>query len=168
VAQEIASNPPAALVTIVTPRGDVGGFSDRRRGPDEDGGGAPCPSEFLLHRAKRANQQNDPNPSGGDAPRNHPNEAKSPQPSEASPPPSVNTPQELQEPAAVCLRTNDRPVVEQALEGRLWVFRSGCRTCDVCMDLSEFRRLRSRRTNDMSSKRTANTSNASSSCAEQE
>jgi hypothetical protein len=52
VAQHIAGNPPDALMAVITPK-DMGGFRDRRRGPDEDGGGAPCPSEFLLHRAKR-------------------------------------------------------------------------------------------------------------------
>ena len=52
VAQHIAENPPDALMAVITPK-DMGGFRDRRRGPDEDGGGAPCPSEFLLHRAKR-------------------------------------------------------------------------------------------------------------------
>ena len=52
VARHIAENPPDALMAVITPK-DVGGFRDRRRGPNEDGGGAPCPSEFLLHRAKR-------------------------------------------------------------------------------------------------------------------
>ncbi|VEU39923.1 unnamed protein product [Pseudo-nitzschia multistriata] len=53
VARHVAENPPDALMAVITPR-DVGGFRDKRRGPNEDGGGAPCPSEFLLHRAKRS------------------------------------------------------------------------------------------------------------------
>lgn len=57
VARHIAENPPNALMAVITPR-DVGGFRDRRRGPGEEGGGAPCPSEFLLHRAKRSTTQN--------------------------------------------------------------------------------------------------------------
>mmetsp|Transcript_226 Transcript_226/g.550 ORF Transcript_226/g.550 Transcript_226/m.550 type:complete len:394 (+) Transcript_226:157-1338(+) len=53
VANHIAENPPDALMAAITPK-DIGGFQDRRRGPDEDGGGAPCPSEFLLQRTKRS------------------------------------------------------------------------------------------------------------------
>ena len=91
VAKEIAKNPPDALMAVITPR-DVGGFRDKRRGPDEEGGGAPCPSEFLLHRAKRSSgtgNRNAPEPSresdalheslsspGGDAPRHHPNKQR--------------------------------------------------------------------------------------------
>jgi hypothetical protein len=55
VAQQIASNPPDALMAVITPK-NVGGFRDRRRGFGEEGGGAPCPSEFLLHRTKRGSK----------------------------------------------------------------------------------------------------------------
>jgi hypothetical protein len=60
VAQHIANNPPDALMAVITPK-DVGGFRDRRRGFGEEGGGAPCPSEFLLHRAKRSGASNNNN-----------------------------------------------------------------------------------------------------------
>mmetsp|Transcript_16529 Transcript_16529/g.38199 ORF Transcript_16529/g.38199 Transcript_16529/m.38199 type:complete len:447 (-) Transcript_16529:317-1657(-) len=90
VAKQIAKNPPDALMAVITPR-DVGGFRDKRRGPGEEGGGAPCPSEFLLHRAKRSGNpgtgnRNCPGPSpesgpprashspGGVASRHHPNQ----------------------------------------------------------------------------------------------
>jgi tRNA G18 (ribose-2'-O)-methylase SpoU len=55
VAQEIAHRPPKALMAVVSPK-QVGGFAggDRRRAPGEEGGGAPCPREFLLHRHKRS------------------------------------------------------------------------------------------------------------------
>jgi tRNA G18 (ribose-2'-O)-methylase SpoU len=57
VAQEIAHRPPTALMAVISPK-HVGGFTgaDRRRAPGEEGGGAPCPSEFLLHRHKRPTQ----------------------------------------------------------------------------------------------------------------
>jgi hypothetical protein len=50
VAQHIAANPPKALQAIISPQA-VGGFSGRKRNPA--GGGAPCPSEFLLKKEKR-------------------------------------------------------------------------------------------------------------------
>ncbi|KAL3916592.1 MAG: hypothetical protein SGILL_005108 [Bacillariaceae sp.] len=60
VAQEIASNPPKALMAVISPK-NVGGFSGgRRRAPDEEGGGAPCPSDFLLQREKRTTNPNGP------------------------------------------------------------------------------------------------------------
>jgi hypothetical protein len=53
VAERIAMDPPKALMAIVSPQ-NVGGWSGRkRRGPEEEGGGAPCPSDFLLHREQR-------------------------------------------------------------------------------------------------------------------
>lgn len=60
VALQIANAPPTALLAVISPK-NVGGFSGaRRRGPDEDGGGAPCPSDFLLHREKRSDPPNGP------------------------------------------------------------------------------------------------------------
>lgn len=85
VAKQIAENPPEALMAVITPK-NVGGFRDKRRGPGEEGGGAPCPSEFLLHRTKRSASKNqqatespsverNENPSSGrDASRSHPNQ----------------------------------------------------------------------------------------------
>ena len=64
VANHIAENPPDALMAAITPK-DVGGFRDKRRGPDEEGGGAPCPSEFLLHRAKRSTTKSHQTTSSG-------------------------------------------------------------------------------------------------------
>jgi hypothetical protein len=60
VAQEIANDPPKALMAVITPK-NVGGFSGaRRRQPGEEGGGAPCPSEFLLQREKRTTNPDGP------------------------------------------------------------------------------------------------------------
>ena len=79
VAKQIAQNPPEALMAVITPK-NVGGFRDRRRAPGEEGGGAPCPSEFLLHRAKRNNQAKESTEdSGQDASRHHPNQQPKPQ-----------------------------------------------------------------------------------------
>ena len=78
VAKQIAQNPPEALMAVITPK-NVGGFRDRRRAPGEEGGGAPCPSEFLLHRAKRNNQAKESTEdSGQDASRHHPNQQPKP------------------------------------------------------------------------------------------
>jgi hypothetical protein len=53
IAREIAANPPKALMAIILPH-HVGGWSGgRRRQPGEQGGGAPCPEEFLLQRERR-------------------------------------------------------------------------------------------------------------------
>jgi hypothetical protein len=66
IAEEIAANPPAALMAIIRPAGEVAGWSgNKRRQPNEEGGGAPCPSEFLLNRDKRKGQG---------ASRQHPNQ----------------------------------------------------------------------------------------------
>lgn len=73
VAKQIAENPPEALMAVITPK-NVGGFRDRRRAPGEEGGGAPCPSEFLLHRAKRNPTKESTEDSGKDASRHHPNQ----------------------------------------------------------------------------------------------
>lgn len=60
VAHQIAKAPPKALMAVISPK-NVGGFQGaRRRGPDEEGGGAPCPSDFLLHREKRTTNPNGP------------------------------------------------------------------------------------------------------------
>ncbi|GKY98435.1 hypothetical protein MPSEU_000801000 [Mayamaea pseudoterrestris] len=54
IAEHIAAHPPAALMAVIRPAGEVAGWAgDKRRQANEEGGGAPCPSEFLLHREKR-------------------------------------------------------------------------------------------------------------------
>lgn len=69
VAQRIAADPPKALMAVIQPQ-NVGGWSGRkRRGPNEEGGGAPCPSEFLLKREKRTRNPNGPT-------RQHPEQQK--------------------------------------------------------------------------------------------
>jgi len=73
VAQHIAADPPKALMAVISPQ-KVGGWSGRkRRGPKEEGGGAPCPSEFLLKREKRTTNPDGPT-------RNHPNDPRNAQP----------------------------------------------------------------------------------------
>ena len=51
VARCIAENPPALLQAVITPH-NVGGWSGQHKKRPE-GGGAPCPPEFLLNREKR-------------------------------------------------------------------------------------------------------------------
>jgi hypothetical protein len=53
VAREVAANPPKSLMAIILPRHVGGWHGGRRRQPGEQGGGAPCPEEFLLNRDKR-------------------------------------------------------------------------------------------------------------------
>lgn len=53
IAEEIASNPPNSLMAVIRPQGVAGWSGNKRRQPGEEGGGAPCPSEFLLKRDKR-------------------------------------------------------------------------------------------------------------------
>ena len=60
VAKRIAEDPPKALMAVISTQ-NVGGWSGRkRRGPNEEGGGAPCPPEFLLNREKRTTNPNGP------------------------------------------------------------------------------------------------------------
>lgn len=55
VAEAIARNPPAALMAVIRPQRVVAGWNgSKRRAFGAEGGGAPCPSEFLLHRQQRA------------------------------------------------------------------------------------------------------------------
>ncbi|KAG7372936.1 serine hydrolase [Nitzschia inconspicua] len=66
VAQEIAQNPPRALMAVISPQQVVAASTGTvRQAFGAQGGGAPCPSEFLLHRHKRTNhhqqQHNDTN-----------------------------------------------------------------------------------------------------------
>lgn len=68
VAQRIAMDPPKALMAVISPQ-NVGGWSGgKRRAPNEEGGGAPCPSDFLLRREKRTTDPQGPT-------REHPNNA---------------------------------------------------------------------------------------------
>jgi len=57
VAQRIKDNPPAPLMAVIRPRQIAGWHGYERRRPDEEGGGAPCPPEFLLNRSKRRNDE---------------------------------------------------------------------------------------------------------------
>ena len=60
VAERIAMDPPKALMAVISPQ-NVGGWSGgKRRAFGEEGGGAPCPSEFLLKREKRTTDPNGP------------------------------------------------------------------------------------------------------------
>jgi hypothetical protein len=55
MAQAIADNPPNALMAVIHPNAQVSGWSGpKRRGFGSEGGGSPCPSEFLLKREKRS------------------------------------------------------------------------------------------------------------------
>ena len=84
VAEQIAANPPKTLMAVIQPQ-KVGGWSGRKRmGPQERGGGAPCPSEFLLKREKRTTNPNGPT-------RNHPNDVRNSQQEEEQ---HVEQPQE--------------------------------------------------------------------------
>jgi|UPI0005819CC9 hypothetical protein len=56
IAAEIARDPPASLMAVIRPQTVAGWSGNKRRQPDEEGGGAPCPSEFLLKRDKRPEQ----------------------------------------------------------------------------------------------------------------
>ncbi|GAX16210.1 hypothetical protein FisN_3Hh308 [Fistulifera solaris] len=71
IALEIAKNPPAPLMAIIRPQHVAGWQGNKRRQPGEEGGGAPCPSEFLLKRDKRPNQHKT---GGGGVSRVHPNQ----------------------------------------------------------------------------------------------
>jgi hypothetical protein len=57
IARQIAEDPPAALMAVIRPQAVAGWNGNKRRQPGEQGGGAPCPSEFLLHREKRQQSQ---------------------------------------------------------------------------------------------------------------
>jgi hypothetical protein len=66
IAQEIAANPPKALMAVITPQSQhVGAWTGaRRREFGAEGGGAPCPPEFLLKRDKRRDQDDTRSSSG--------------------------------------------------------------------------------------------------------
>lgn len=68
IAQRIADNPPNVLMAVVAPKA-VGAVGMKRRGPNEEGGGAPCPAEFLLRRDTRSNLDSE-----GKSSRMHPSE----------------------------------------------------------------------------------------------
>jgi hypothetical protein len=53
IAEQIAEDPPRALMAVIQPQ-SVGGWNRKRREFGAEGGGAPCPSDFLLRREKRA------------------------------------------------------------------------------------------------------------------
>jgi hypothetical protein len=68
IAQRIAEDPPNVLMAVVAPKA-VGAVGMKRRGPNEEGGGAPCPAEFLLRRETRSNLDSE-----GKSSRMHPSE----------------------------------------------------------------------------------------------
>ena len=68
IAQRIADNPPNVLMAVVAPKAVAAGGM-KRRGPNEEGGGAPCPAEFLLRRDTRSNLDSE-----GKSSRMHPSE----------------------------------------------------------------------------------------------
>jgi hypothetical protein len=73
IAQQIALDPPAALMAIIRPQ-DVAGWSgNKRRQPGEEGGGAPCPPVFVMNKGKRPVDQNNTSSHSGSASRAHPN-----------------------------------------------------------------------------------------------
>ncbi|KAG7340271.1 serine hydrolase [Nitzschia inconspicua] len=72
VAQEIAQNPPRALMAVISPQQVVAAPTGTvRQAFGAQGGGAPCPSEFLLHRHKRTNHHHQDNDTNGPS-RQHP------------------------------------------------------------------------------------------------
>lgn len=71
IAIEIAKNPPAPLMAIIRPQHVAGWQGNKRRQPGEEGGGAPCPSEFLLKQDNRPNRHN---AGSGSVSRVHPNQ----------------------------------------------------------------------------------------------
>lgn len=56
IADVIALKPPASLMAVIRPQQVAGWNGTKRRAFGTEGGGAPCPSEFLLNRQQRANQ----------------------------------------------------------------------------------------------------------------
>ena len=53
IAETVALNPPSALMAVIRPQ-MVAGWKGNRR-PQPEGGGAPCPEEFLHRKTKNAN-----------------------------------------------------------------------------------------------------------------
>mmetsp|Transcript_8943 Transcript_8943/g.13759 ORF Transcript_8943/g.13759 Transcript_8943/m.13759 type:complete len:330 (+) Transcript_8943:73-1062(+) len=70
IAEHIADNPPKALMALIQPQEVAGWNGARRREFGAEGGGAPCPSEFLLKRDKRHSESGQS--------RHHPSHSKSP------------------------------------------------------------------------------------------
>ena len=56
IADVIALKPPASLMAVIRPQQVAGWNGTKRRAFGAEGGGAPCPSEFLLNRQQRASQ----------------------------------------------------------------------------------------------------------------
>mmetsp|Transcript_1679 Transcript_1679/g.2549 ORF Transcript_1679/g.2549 Transcript_1679/m.2549 type:complete len:316 (+) Transcript_1679:52-999(+) len=56
IAAHVADDPPKALMAVIQPQEVAGWNGARRREFGSEGGGAPCPSEFLLKRNKRRNE----------------------------------------------------------------------------------------------------------------
>lgn len=52
----LATAPPKALMAIISPRA-VGGWLGKKESTKEDGGGAPCPRQFIMKRTEREQNQ---------------------------------------------------------------------------------------------------------------
>lgn len=59
IAEQIAEDPPKSLMAVIQPQ-SVSGWNRKRREFGAEGGGAPCPSEFLLKRETRTADPNGP------------------------------------------------------------------------------------------------------------
>eukprot|EP00934_Nitzschia_sp_Nitz4_P004033 Nitzschia sp. Nitz4//scaffold82_size85912//76663//77897//NITZ4_005153-RA/size85912-processed-gene-0.18-mRNA-1//1//CDS//3329558871//4023//frame0 len=70
VAEQIAVDPPKALTAVIAPQAMAGWSGPKRKAPE--GGGAPCPPEFLLKREART-QTNDGKEGDNGPSREHPN-----------------------------------------------------------------------------------------------
>lgn len=60
MAERIAEDPPKALMAVIRPQQVSGWHGAKRREFGAEGGGAPCPSEFLLNREKRSTNPTGP------------------------------------------------------------------------------------------------------------
>lgn len=58
VTQMVSENPPKALMAVISPQ-RLGAWSGDK--PQKPGGGAPCPSEFLLRKEARTDERGRPN-----------------------------------------------------------------------------------------------------------
>jgi hypothetical protein len=57
IAMAASENPPKALMAVID-RNAVGGWSGaKQRGPKDEGGGAPCPPDFVRAKEKRNQEQ---------------------------------------------------------------------------------------------------------------
>jgi len=57
LASSIAQNPPKALMAVIAPNA-VGGWMGPKERDPTDGGGAPCPAEFVKKQEERSSESN--------------------------------------------------------------------------------------------------------------